>query len=156
MLGLHSSCSVRLLNNKRWIININRWIPLILGSLVYLFFRKDEYLFIVEQRVPVFGMIRRTLFVDYFPSSIMGVFFLYHLTDLLWAYAFTWAVLAAARNKKYAVLLCCVYCTFAEFLQLWPFLRATFDWWDIVCQLIGVFLANTGYCFLLSNNSEGS
>lgn len=105
---------------------------------------------IFEQRFPLFGKIRDAVFIAYSPESVVGKFFLYHLTDFLWAYALAWAMLVAAKRKKRALALCSIYCTFTEVLQLWPWLRATFDFMDILCQLAGILLAYIGYIKIIN------
>lgn len=133
------------MHHSKWkiICYLNIFAPLCIGCLIYLSIRHDHYIYLSIEKYPVIQFLRNLIYIEYTPNNILGQFVTYHFTDFLWAYSLEWSVLNSQKQKTLATLLCAVYCSFMEVMQIWSTLGSTFDYWDIASQLFGVLC---GYC----------
>lgn len=143
--GLFLSTFVAKCKNKRLLGKLNMFFPLLLGCLIYLVFRQDAYIQNATDLIPPIRFLREWLLVEYYPKSVLGKFFFYNFTDFLWAYSLEWSVLLATKKKSCNTIICAIYCSLTETVQLWMPDISTFDVWDIVSQLLGVFCASAVY-----------
>lgn len=127
-----------LLTKRRIFAYTNMFLPLALGCYIYLMFRDDYFIAFYTERIPILKLLRSYLYVAYIPQGIIDSIFMFHFTDFLWAYSLEWSVLLSYKNKIKSTFYCLIFCTIMEILQIWPRLRATFDFWDIISQVIGV------------------
>ena len=131
--------------SKRKIYWLHIFLPLFIGCLIYFFFKQDVVLRKFENRVPLFGWLRSLFFIEFRPKTILGLFFMNHLCDFLWSYSLTWACILPKRNIRTGVLVALIFCVVNEFIQLTPYICATFDWLDILYEIIAIFLASFLY-----------
>lgn len=128
------------------------FLPLLFGCIIYLVFRQDVYVQNTADAIPPIGFLRQWLFIEYYPKSILGSFFFYNFTDFLWAYSLEWSVLLATKKKIRNTIICAIYCSIMETVQLWMPSISTFDIWDIVSQLLGVLCAAAAYYWIFCRN----
>jgi len=110
-------------------------------------FRPDWSIDNLASKIPFMTELRSWIYVGFQPASLWGIFFKYHLTDFLWAYSLCWTTVYGGKRLAPRILFAVAFCTFMEVIQIFPFMHATFDWWDILTQLIGVLLASLIYYF---------
>ena len=113
---------------------------ILLGTFVYVLFRRDTYIYkIIAQiiSIPVISL-------DDIPAAIK-IILNYYVSDALWAYALEFSVFYCLMDydNKYtcAFSACCLFEIVMEFLQKWQFLRGTFDWFDICVEILSNVIA---------------
>ena len=124
--------------------------PLCLGVLIYMMIRPDRSVDKIASVIPFMARVRAWMYVEFQPSSYLGVFVKYHCTDFLWAYSLCWATLYEGKNLFPRLIFCMIFCTLMEAIQIFPFMRATFDWLDVLYQLLGALCAYLIYKFQLT------
>lgn len=92
----------------------------------------------MEASVAVFGYIREKVFIPIAVDRWYKAFFMYYLTDILWAYALFWASLLVFKRPRKAVDTSLIAILVNEFVQLTPYICATFDWFDIVFEVLAI------------------
>ncbi len=121
-------------NKKTIFVVFNVIVPLFLGLMIYLFMKRGTY-------------INSFLGVDfhYNPKTVIGIFIVNWFCDFLWSYALVFALYFVLSPFKNKLLFSCLISTLLgftlEFLQGANILSGTFDWWDIVIEFIGIFVA---------------
>lgn len=131
--------------SKKKIYFLHIFLPLFIGCLIYFFFKQDVVLGKFENYVPLFGWLRSLFFIEFRPKTILGLFFMNHLCDFLWAYSLTWACILPQRSIETGILVALLFCAVNEFIQLTPYIYATFDWFDILYEIIAILLASFLY-----------
>lgn len=116
---------------------------LIVGILVYLIFYDDYYVSVHENRLYILRFFRDHFYIEIPKDALFWRIFRNHFTDGIWAYAVTWAFMALGKKHFISFAACSVACTLAEIVQLFPPLNhhSTFDWMDVLIQLIGIAIA---------------
>ena len=126
---------------------INIYIPLFCGCVIYFFFKQDDVLRKFENYVPLLGLLRNIFFIEFYPKTMLGIFFMNHLCDFLWAYSLNWACILSRRDIIKGSLMALVFCAINEFIQLTPYISASFDWLDLLYEIIAIVLASFFYSF---------
>lgn len=134
---------------KKKVVWLNIILPLFAGCLVYFFFKQDVVLRKFENNVLLFGLLRDVFFVEFYPTTGLGIFFMNHLCDFLWAYSLSWACILSQRSIIKGILMALLFCVINEFIQLTPYICATFDWLDLLYYIIAIILAS--YFYYLSD-----
>ena len=116
-------------------------LPLLAGTLLYVFIHKDGLFDLAENYCPYFQHIRVLLYHEVYPKSILGRFIKYQLGDLLWAYSLECSIALSTGNSHKALYYGLFWATATECFQLLPRVHATFDIWDIIAQIAGVLIA---------------
>ena len=125
-------------NRTRHYFIFRALIPLLLGWAIYLL--------AADTPLAVFHL-------DWQPRGVFFRFVRNYLCDALWAYALTMTVCGILGQTKRAIggtaVLCVATETLLEFAQRLPFVRGTFDGWDIFIQIIAtaIALVDIIYCF---------
>lgn len=119
----------------------NAVVALLAAGILYVFIRKDPFVDILEQS---FSMVRQIRAVIYHPlenKSFLCLLVKNQLGDMLWAYSLGCALIVSTGDEKRAVKKAAILIVVAEFMQLLPFAKATFDFLDILVELLGVVIA---------------
>ena len=125
---------------KRWLLILNICIPLLIGLTFYYCFRPDT----------LFCRIIYYLFgheAHYMPdtNNIVLLFIRNYLCDLLWGYSLAMSLMVLHSIYNTNLLYLCSMCALAdiamESLQLITSVGGTFDYFDILMQLLGSLLA---------------
>lgn len=116
-------------------------LPLLAGTILYVFIHKDGLFDLAEKYCPYFYHIRALLYHEVHPKSILGRFIKYQLGDLLWAYSLECAIALSTGNARKALYYGLFWAIATECFQLLPCVHATFDIWDILAQIAGVLIA---------------
>ena len=120
-----------------WAVNII--IPLIVGFMIYFIFRPNAY--IIQPIYTLFGIKARS--VD--GNNMFWKFVNNYACDILWSYSLTFVSIFLLRNMKrciwIGVLVCVLFETMVESLQLIPAFPGTFDVFDMLAELITTLLA---------------
>ena len=122
-----------------WYVSIA--LPLLAGTLLYVFIHKDGLFDLAENYCPYFQHIRVLLYHEVYPKSILGRFIKYQLGDLLWAYSLECSIALSTGNSHKALYYGLFWATATECFQLLSCVHATFDVWDILAQIAGVLIA---------------
>lgn len=116
-------------------------LPLLAGTLLYVFIHKDGLFDLAEKYCPYFQHIRVLLYHEVHPKSILSRFIKYQLGDLLWSYSLECSIALSTGNSRKALYYGLFGATATECFQLLPCVHATFDIWDIIAQIAGVLIA---------------
>lgn len=122
-----------------WYVSIA--LPLLAGTLLYVFIHKDGLFDLAENYCPYFQHKRVLLYHEVYPKSILGRFIKYQLGDLLWAYSLECSIALSTGNSHKALYYGLFWATATECFQLLSCVHATFDVWDILAQITGVLIA---------------
>lgn len=112
-------------------------LPLLLGFLIYLFFRTNTWFH--QTMLPEW----KTQFT--FESTILTAIFKFHLPDFCWSYSFTSALLLwkywyKLKLTYFEPFLLIILMT-SEIVQLFLKPAFTFDWFDLVAAIIAFCLS---------------
>ena len=102
-------------------------LPLLAGTLLYVFIHKDGLFDLAENYCPYFQHIRVLLYHEVYPKSILGRFIKYQLGDLLWAYSLECSIDLSTGNSHKALYYGLFWAIATECFQLLPRVHATFD-----------------------------
>lgn len=116
-------------------------LPLLAGTLLYVFIHKDGLFDLFERYCPYFQHIRVLLYHEVHPKSILDRFIKYQLGDLLWAYSLECSIALSTGNARKALYYGLFWAIATECFQLLPCVHATFDVQDILAQIAGVLIA---------------
>ena len=109
-------------------------IPLFIGFIIYCAVNKNTY---------ISGIINTPISIDV--KGVFGLFIKCWLCDMLWSYAFVFALSYALSAFRHAVLLAAIisFCigVVLELLQLFGLITGTFDILDITFELAAVLTA---------------
>lgn len=119
----------------------NAMVALFAACILYMFIRKDPFIDILEQSFSMVRQIRAIIYHSLESTSLLCSFVKNQLGDMLWAYSLECALIVSAGNEKRAVKKAMILIVVAEFMQLLPFANATFDFLDILAELLGVVMA---------------
>lgn len=133
--------------SKKIISRINIFAPLCIGCLIYFFFKQDPVLRKLENTVPLFGLLRNMFFIEFHSQSKLGSFLMNHLCDFLWAYSLSWSAILSQRSICKGCVIALVACALNEFIQLTPYVCATFDWLDLLYEFLAIILASVLFYF---------
>jgi len=124
------------MKSEQKVITIFTIVPLIVGMIIYLFFRKDNIL--------IFDLLNfnasKNLFFE-LPRLINS-----YLTDFLWIFSFTSLMLYIWRknlnlNNFIWIVLPLIFAIIFEFLQKQGIVNGTYDKFDILTYILGNFIA---------------
>ena len=120
--------------------SFNIVVPLLLGLMIYLFYRRDSYLFDIARKV-----LYLPADVPAYLPAWLELFTRNFVADILWAYSLAFAVSAAIRewtSHKWVVFAICIgFVVFVEWLQYIKVFHGTFDIIDILLEAGAVALA---------------
>lgn len=129
-------------------------VPLIIGATVYVLFVPTAHISII-----VFNFLGKSLFTNYIDltGSIITCFF----ADFLWAYSLFFLVLIIYAQKAsdiiFVIIVCINFEIAIEFLQLTPIIDGTFDWLDIVVEILATlfgFGVLITFCFAVNKRGH--
>lgn len=107
--------------------------PLIIGAIVYFLFVPTAHI-----SVMFYDLLKKSFFIN--NIDLTGSIITCYLADFLWAYAMFFIVLIIYVQKisdfSKAIAICMMFETVVEILQLTPIIDGTFDWLDIVVEII--------------------
>ena len=118
-------------NKKTFFLVANATIPLFLGLVIYTFMKSGTY-------------INTFLNIDfaYIPKTIIGIFIINWFCDFLWSYALVFALFLVLSPFKNRLTISCIVSLILgivlETLQYANILSGTFDWWDIVIEVVAI------------------
>ena len=127
-------------SKQRFFYLLNIVVPLTIGFIVYLLFRKDTF---------ISQFIRRYLHFNFqtiqFNAEWLNRFFRNFAADYLWAYALAFSVafvLAEEKNQRIlSLIICCFFTLLIEFGQKIGVIHGTFDIIDILIELVAISVA---------------
>lgn len=119
---------------------LNIIIPLVLGLVLYLSFRRDSYIAI---------LVSKYIYLPISPESLipdgLKAFLRNFVSDILWAYALSFAVvLTIGYSKKrmwFSALICLSFIVTTELFQKIDIFHGTFDVLDILFETLSICLA---------------
>lgn len=125
-----------------WFCNIV--IPILLGTVIYLFWTNDTYISIIVRdylhRIPLFDI---PLFNK---SSMLAAFIRNYFCDMCWAYAIIFCLVPIIGLSKKHIMLSTwigiVFSIFMEVLQYFSVINGTFDIWDIILEVMACLIAS--------------
>lgn len=120
---------------------INAFMALALAISIYLFIRKDWFLNFLEAHVLIFSMLRNIIYHPIQGNTFLTAFLKNQMVDSLWSYALGCALIVKYANLNRALYTGLFWAVAVELFQMLPFVYATFDFLDIVAQIIGVIIA---------------
>lgn len=118
-------------------------IPFSIAVIYYYLFCPDVFFvqIIDYATASLFGFIPRRVSI----SGALCVFFRNHMLDYIWAQTLSATILyisvVSHRNIKCDFILCITLALLMEFIQLSHYVLLTFDWTDVLVQLLGAFAA---------------
>ena len=118
----------------------NIMVPLVLGFILYVIFRRDTY---ISKFVCRYIDIKR-FDTDEIPSSFATKFIRYYACDILWAYSLTFVCYWFSFGKNrymFSIILCGCFEILIEMLQRFHLFPGTFDFWDILFEFITTLVA---------------
>lgn len=123
---------------RRIIFSIcNILFPLLIGATIYFLFVPTAHI-----SVMLYMLLGKNLSIDHIDLS--GTFITCFMADYLWAYALFFLVLliyAQKRNDiRIVIIVCAGFEILIEFLQLTPIIDGTFDYFDIIVEIIANFM----------------
>ena len=119
---------------KYFFLISNAFVPLLLGLAIYVFMKNGTY-------------INSFLGVEfnYSPKTVLGIFIANWFCDFLWSYALVFALYLVLSPFKNNLIFSCVTSALLglilELLQGTNILSGTFDWWDIIIEIVAVIIA---------------
>lgn len=121
----------------------NLFLPLIIGTTIYLLFRPDTYISVV------FYKLTNWTPISWNPDNLFFREFLLFLKnyscDLLWAYALSIALWIFHTHRLLSLALifieCIIFEMLIEFLQYKTLISGTFDIWDIILESVSSIVA---------------
>tara|TARA_B100001939_G_scaffold172312_1_gene148506 strand:+ start:6960 stop:7409 length:450 start_codon:yes stop_codon:yes gene_type:complete len=132
-------------------------LTLFLGGFIYILFRQDNLkMFQWFDAVNMSGIIKN---VRTHSTQIVGLlpeWFLYSLPDGLWMFSYISILLVIWNNKVnknniYWILVVPIVAILCEFGQLFKFIPGTFDKFDIIFYILGVFIPILIYTNFIKN-----
>ena len=122
---------------KRFILRVI--IPLFIGFIIYVILSPDTFITkliwsVLNTNNPFYG-------TDITKMPFVVKLSRFYLCDILWSFAFTNMLILVLgyKNIRKASIIAILFSTFIELLQI-QFI-GTFDFWDIIVQVFGCFLA---------------
>ena len=112
----------------------NAFVPLLLGLAIYVFMKNGTYInsFLGDE-------------FNYSPKTVLGIFIANWFCDFLWSYALVFALYLVLSPFKNNLIFSCVTSALLglilELLQGTNILSGTFDWWDIIIEIVAVIIA---------------
>lgn len=143
----------KLSKKKQIIFSIcNIIFPLIIGAVIYFLFVPTAHISEI-----LYKFIGKSIYIS--SKDLTGTFVTCFLADFLWAYALFFLVFVILAQKKsdiwIVLLICLIFETVIEFLQLTPIIDGTFDWFDILFEcfadLLGVAILVI-YCYFVNKH----
>lgn len=120
---------------------ISAFMALLLAVAIYLFLRESWLLDSFEAHVLIFSELRSIIYHPIEENTFLIAFFKYQIVDGLWAYALECTLIVRYANISKALRKGLFWAVAVELFQMLPFVHATFDFLDILVQIIGVVLA---------------
>ena len=135
LLQVHQNMGKK--NFRFYLFNI--CIPLIIGGILYyLFFPNVSFVRMADSVLPF--TFDRSVFFIVIPKLVRNYIF-----DLLWAYSLTFALymIVSDSQRRFQALcfLAIPVILFSEAIQLLPYISGTFDFFDIMIELLACFTA---------------
>ena len=119
-------------------------LPVVVGTAVYFLVRPDTY--ISRYIYQTVGILEPPIMVLGFLPKWARDFLGGHAADILWAYGLTHAVFLVLEKEIGRLLpvflICVIFETCVEFMQMFPFAKGTFDWWDIFLEICATAIAS--------------
>ena len=118
---------------------VNAIIPILIGLILYLFIKPDSY---VSQLI---NKIVSVPSVSLQYNNVLIYFIRFYLCDMLWAYSLTFTMYLILVNDFGGMILCFliagVFSIFIELLQYFGIVSGTFDFFDVIAEMISIVLA---------------
>lgn len=135
--------------NKKKQILFHIVMPIIIGVIIYLIWSPNVYFTVFFWELLPIDNPFIDLEISEMPFIIRMI--RYYLCDILWMYALTYSILLIIEEKeKKSILLGCVisaiFGTLIELSQLFDFVAGSFDYFDILIQIITSFFTGIIYC----------
>lgn len=128
-----------MLKRKTIIIFLNIFLPLFIGLLIYLFFRKNTYINLFFENV--FFISLPYLYSDSVFCRVLTSW----ACDILWAYSLTFSLFFCFKSfinsLQITYILSVLFSIAFELLQLTSIIIGTFDVWDIILEIAAISLA---------------
>lgn len=141
-------------HKKIYISNI--CIPLIIGVFFYLLFRPN--IFLSKTIYMILDINYSFALYDLIIGNIVGRILVNYLCDFLWAYSLSWALFYIKDLYNHSILKTMCYCIIAdclmELLQLIDCIGGTFDYCDIIVQILATLVVLILYKSIL-HKGEG-
>lgn len=114
--------------------------PIILGIAIYLIIKPNAYIsYIIYKYLPF------QLSISLSPRNIITIFIHNYLCDILWAYAFMMTLCFTSAYqctlRFHTVIACIIFELFIEILQYFHIISGTFDFMDIIWEILANLLA---------------
>jgi hypothetical protein len=133
------------MKNKNWLV-VHSLIPLLAGCAIYAFFRPEfliAYKWLQALNIDLDFSSMQTQLLEI--KHIIPAWIYFSLPDGLWAYAFASAMIIHEGNnpKKLRIWLgiTIVMVLLIEISQAFNVIQGTFDPWDLIFYLIGIYLS---------------
>lgn len=125
---------------KQLLYFCNIIIPLLLGLLLYFYFRGDTFASQMLEKYLGITTQRRVLGEQWLPLVLRN-----YVADFLWAYALTFSVSCFLWDRKtwrfFSALLCGTFATAIEVSQKFGIIQGTFDIVDIFTEFAAIAIA---------------
>lgn len=115
-------------------------VSMLIGCLIYFFFRQDALISILENNFELFRYLRNVHYINT-PNVGFWMFVKFYLPDLLWAYSLTFCAYLGFKSERSAILLPLISCIFIEVGQQLNFMSGTADVCDIAVEVLGILFA---------------
>ncbi len=125
---------------RRFFYWLNICIPLLVGLILYLSFRKDAFISVFWGKyLPLPAPLFKSL------PEWLSLFLRNYASDILWAYSLGFAIqLVLGRSKRsrlHTLVVCLCFEVILEVLQRFGVIRGTFDYLDILLEACSICLA---------------
>lgn len=142
---------------KTIIIILNILVPMLFGGMAYIFFRPDAY--ISQWVYSVFVDVKYNAdYINMMRKSMLGNMFINYFSDICWAYALSFAIYHSLRAKSVipSCLICILFCSTIELLQINGIVSGTFDIMDIIAESIVCLVSHFIICIIGGKRNEKS
>lgn len=120
-------------------------VAFILGCSYYLLFRNDYIILRLESLLTFTKYIRRVLYIGTIGKTTIGKIVNSFFPDCMWAWALTFCTIDTFKSKLLAFSIIGITIAVNECIQLFDFMHATFDLYDILLEVITVVIATSVY-----------
>ena len=124
------------MNFKRNILILNIVLPLIIGSIFYILYSPDVFF---VKWINSFISIP-TFYNNSLNQNIVFKIFRNYILDMLWAYSLSAVLMLITNKKRISLVLAGGFAILMEFCQYINIFEGTFDFFDIVCELIAIYI----------------
>ena len=122
---------------KKSFVILNITIPMVMGAAFYMFYCPNT-IFVTYLRDEV-GIHFKVM--HHLTNNILFIIIRCWVLDMMWAYSLAAFLVSIIKNKKTAMLISSGFAILSELLQYLGVFKGTFDFIDIICELVAINMA---------------